>query len=198
MTVSGKGLTTYGPLSILVTPDMISNILVNTSSGTTYVVSSDFYGGAIVTATFSNTGSCSSNEGISIAIKDVIPWTRLYCSFVSVGGCSCWGWNGDNGYGTGINLTGNLKPYSAASGDFTRNEFNVWNLPQFIKYFSACDNNSTNYMHTTYLVGSSRGFDMYCRRKSMATLVGPSHGRACTPVSINHGSVTISKMRIII
>lgn len=185
----------YGKRSYRVTPAMISTVNIDTTGRTSYTISQDSAGGAIVTVTMNQnlSNGCSSNNGFSIAILDVIPWNRLYCKFVSTGIASCWGWNGNNGYGSGLtNANGNLLAYSAGSGDFTKNEVNVWNLPQFNKYFSACDNNSTNYMHGDYAVGSTREFDMFVRRNSMSSLAGPSHGRTCS----NAGTLTVSNMFI--
>jgi hypothetical protein len=189
--------TVYGKSSILITPNDINNVIVDNTGRTTYTVTTAANGGAIVTvdmlADLSN--SCASNNGVFIELKDTIEWTRLYVRFISTGVASCWGWNGNNGYGSGFTSTqaqGNLRAYNESLGDFTKNEFNVWNLPQFQKYFSACDNNSTNYMHSSFQVGTSRGFDMFCRRNNTAVLAGPSHGRTCS----NTGSLIISDMRI--
>jgi hypothetical protein len=189
--------TTYGKQSILVTPDLIEDIIIDTTGRTTYTIGTETNGAAIVTATmlFNTANGCSSNNGIFIRIKDVIPWRKIYVSFISTGVASCWGWNGNNGYGAGMTSSqqqGNLLSYNASLGDFTRNEFNVWNLPQFRKYFSACDNNSDNYMHGSFAVGTSRGFDIYSRRNNMGVLAGPSHGRTC----MNNGTITMTNMRI--
>jgi hypothetical protein len=189
--------TTYSKFSLMVTPSMIDSVVTDTTGRTTYTVTEAADGSAIVTVTMNRdiANSCGSNNGVRVLIKDAIPWRRLYVSFLSTGTASCWGWNGDNGYGTGLSgANGNLLAYSSAAGDFTRFESNVWNLPQFRKYFSACDNNSDNYMHGSYAIGASRGFDMYCRRNSMASLAGPSHGRTCSV----DGTITFRNMRIIL
>ena len=185
----------YGKKSYRVTPAMISTVNIDTTGRTSYAITEDSSGGAIVTVTMTSdpTNGCNSNNGFSIDILDVIPWNRMSCRFVSTGAASCWGWNGNNGSGAGLTRpTGNLFAYSAGSGDSTRNEFNVWDLPQFTKAFSACDNASTNYMHGTYQVGSSRGFDMFVRRNSMSLPAGPSHGRTCSGL----GTVVVSNMFI--
>jgi hypothetical protein len=186
--------TLYGKISKLVTPADINNIYVATNSSTTYVTNTDVSGAATITFSFINDG-CSTNGGFFIELKDTIKWETIHMRFVSTGAAACWGWNGNNGYGAGLTSTqtqGNLKAYDESFGDFTKNEFNVWNLPQFRKYFSACDNNSDNYMHPSFLVGSSRGFDMYCRRNNMDALAGPSHGRACS----TEGTLTVSNIWI--
>lgn len=188
--------TGYGKYSLSVTPGMIDSVVTDTTGRTSYTVTTDSLGAAIVSVSMTkDANGCSSNNGVKILIKDIIPWTKLYVRFLSTGTASCWGWNGNNGYGSGLDTpNGNLFAYNESLGDFTKFENNVWNLPQFDKYFSACDNQSYNYMHGNYAVGSSRGFDMYCRRNSMDSLAGPSHGRTC---SLN-GTITISNMRIIL
>jgi len=119
----------------------------------------------------------------------------MHCTFTSTGVGSCWGWNGNNGYGAGLlTPTGNLSRYNESLGDFTYNEFNVWNLPQFRKYFSACDNTPDNYMHGSFQVGTSRGFTMFSRRSNTNALSGPSHGRTCT----NSGTITFSSIKVVI
>jgi hypothetical protein len=181
----------------LITPDLIDSVVVDTSGRTTYTITTGSDGGAIVNVTMNNdpANSCASNNGVVVLIKDFVRWTGVHCNFTSTGGASCWGWNGSNGYGAGISTpTGNLSVYNEALGDVTYNEFNVWNLPQFRKYFSACDNNSDNYMHGSYLVGTSRGFTMFNRRSTMGSLAGPSHGRTC---SVN-GTVVISSIKVVI
>lgn len=190
-TVNG-GRTLY-----LITPDLIDSVITDTTGRTSYTVTTGSDGGAVVTVTMSlnSANTCASNNGVRIAIKDFVRWTGIHCTYTSTGVASCWGWSGNNGYGSGLTSpTGNLSGYSEASGDFTYNEFNVWNLPQFRKYFSACDNNSDNYMHSNYAVGSSRGFTMFSRRSTMASLAGPSHGRTCSGT----GTITFSSMKVVI
>ena len=181
----------------LITPDLIDSVVVDTSGRTSYTITTGSNGGAIVnvTMTYDSANSCASNNGVVILLKDFVKWTGLHCSFTSTGAASCWGWNGDNGYGAGLTTpTGNLSAYNANLGDFTYNEFNVWDLPQFRKYFSACDNNSDNYMHGNYQVGSSRGFTMFNRRSNMNSLAGPSHGRTCNTT----GNIIFSSIKVII
>jgi len=188
--------TFYSKFSKIIKPEDINDIIVDTSGRTTYTIGTDATGAAIINVVMlPAVNTCESNNGVFVQLKDTIQWQNLYVRFISTGAASCWGWNGNNAYGSGLSSTqrqGNLKAYNAGLGDFTKNEFNVWNLPQFQKYFSACDNNSDNYMHSSFLVGSSRGFDMYCRRNDMNILAGPSHGRTC---SVN-GTLTISNIRI--
>lgn len=191
MSINIKGKTVYGKRSVLITPDMIDSVDIGTDiTGTTYNITTDNDGYAVVTTTFIATG-CPANLGCWVKIKDIIPWTTIHCGFIATGTAACWGWNGNNGYGAGIgDKTGNLLAYSETYGDYTSNELNVWNLPQFKKYFSACDNNTDNYMR----YNSIRGFDMYCRRKNMSSLAGPSHGRTCSGA----GTIVIKNIRIVI
>jgi hypothetical protein len=183
----------------LITPDLIDSVVTDTTGRTSYTITTGADGGAIVTVTMIGAlpNGCASNNGVVVLLKDFVKWTRVHCTFTSTGTSSCWGWNGDNGYGAGLTTpTGNLAAYNANAGDFTYNEFNVWNLPQFRKYFSACDNNSDNYMHNSFRVGASRGFTMFSRRSSMHSLAGPSHGRTCTAVV--DGTITFSSMKVVI
>jgi hypothetical protein len=178
----------------MVTPSMIDSVVTDTTGRTTYTVTEAADGSAVVTVTMNQdvANGCSSNNGVRILIKDVILWRRLYVRMFTTGTAACWGWNGDNGYGNGLSGPGgNLLAYNAGLGDFTRLENNVWNLPQFRKYFSACDNNADNYMRFN---STGRSFDMYCRRNSMAALAGPSHGRTCS----SNGTIVFSNMRIVL
>ncbi len=187
----------YSKFSKIITPEDINDIIVDVLGRTTYSIDTDLRGGIVINVnmTLNSSNTCQSNNGIFVQLKDTIEWKNLYVRFISTGTASCWGWNGNNGFGSGFSSTqaqGNLLAYNENLGDFTKNEFNVWDLPQFRKYFSACDNNSDNYMHSSFLVGSSRGFDMYCRRNDMNILAGPSHGRTCS----GSGTLIISNMRI--
>ena len=181
----------------LVTPDLIDSVVTDTSGRTTYSITTGSDGGAVVTVTMNldSANTCNSNNGVVVLIKDFIKWTGVHCSFTSTGAASCWGWNGNNGYGVGLSTpTGNLSTYNEALGDVTYGEFNVWNLPQFRKYFSACNNNADNYMHGSFQVGSSRGFTMFSRRSNLSSLAGPSHGRTCS----SNGTIVFSSMKVVI
>lgn len=187
----------YGKSSILITPEDINDVILDSTGRSTYTITTNVDGSAIVTVNMllNSSNSCGSNNGVFVQLKDTMEWNNLYVRFISTGVASCWGWNGNNSYGSGLSPSqsqGNLLSYNEGLGDFTKNEFNVWNLPQFRKYFSACDNNSDNYMHGSFQVGSLRGFDMYCRRNNMSLLGGPSHGRTCS----NTGTLIISNMII--
>lgn len=188
--------TVYSKTSLLVTPSMIEDIIIDTNGRTTYSISVDENGAARVTATMptDTSNGCASSNGIFVRIKDVIPWTRLYVRMLSTGTAACWGWCGNNDDGAGMSTQqhqGNMLPYSEALGDYTKNEFNVWDNPQFSKSWNRCDNNANNYMRFN---SSGRGFDLFCRRNSMATLAGPSHGRTCSST----GTVTFTNMRVLI
>lgn len=138
--------------SIIVTPDMIDSVIVDVTGQSTYLITTDYDGSAIVTVTMISNG-CITATGVNVLLKDTILWDRLHCTFTLTGYGSCWGFNGNNGYGSGLTatqLTGNLLAYNAALGDSTREESNVWDRPQFTKRFSACDNASNNYMHGSY------------------------------------------------
>jgi len=188
---------TGGKTLYLVTPDLIDSVVIDTTGRTSYTVTTGPDGGAVVTVTMlvNPINGCQSNNGARVVIKDFVRWTKMHCTYTSTGTAACWGWNGNNGYGAGLTTpTGNMTTYNAALGDFTYNEFNVWNLPQFRKYFSACDNNTDNYMHPSYLVGASRGFTMFTRRATMSSLAGPSHGRTCSGT----GTIIFSSMKVLI
>ncbi len=186
--------TTYGKISHLIRPVDIDNIIIDTSDRTTYSISTDPRGGAVITCSMlrNTANGCSSNNGISLQLVDVFNWTRVYCKFFSTGTASCFGWNGNNGYGldmTSSQRQGNLLAYNESNNDFTRNEFNVWELSAYRKYFSGCDNNADNYMRFNT---TGRSFDIYSRRNNMNILAGPSHGRTCS----SDGTVVISRIFI--
>lgn len=188
--------TLYGKDSMLVTPSMIEDIIVDNTGRTTFTINVEENGAARVVANMvlNSSNNCQSNNGIFIRIKDVIPWNRLYVRILSTGTASCHGWNGNNDYGSGMNSTqqsGNLLNFNQSAGDYTKNEFNVWDNPTYVRSFRMCDNNANNYMRFN---SSGRGWDMFCRRNSMATLAGPSHGRTCSTT----GTVTFTNMRIMI
>jgi hypothetical protein len=184
-----------GPYSVSITPAMIEDIIVDTSGRTTYTVETDLNGAAKITATMltNSANGCQSNSSIFVQLKDIFPWTRVYSRFFTTGTAACWGWNGNNGYGEGRTSSerqGHLLAYNASLKDFTKNEFNVWNSPQYRKYFSACDNNADNYMRFN---STGRSFDISSRRNNMEVLAGPSHGRTCSGT----GTVIISNIRIV-
>jgi hypothetical protein len=196
------GAINGGPRSYLITPELIDSINVDTNGLTFYSVSTDQNGGAVITVDMPSnlSNGCNSNNGVSVLIGNFVPWTRMHCTYTNtLGIASCWGWGGNNGYGAGLSTpTGNMLAYNATAGDFTYDEVNVWNLSQFNKYFSACDNNSTNYMHGSYAIGGAtgppRGFSMFSRRNNMSLPAGPAHGRTCS----GYGRLVISNMKVVI
>jgi hypothetical protein len=186
--------TIYGKFSHLITPADIDTVIIDTSGRTSFTISTDSTGGAVITCTMTadSSNSCNSNNGIFVQLKDVFDWTRVACNFFSTGTAACWGWNGDNTRGVGMTSSqqrGNLLPYNESLGDTTKYEFNVWELPEFAKKFLACDNNADNYMRFN---SSGRSFNLYSRRDNMNLLAGPSHARTCSGT----GTVVISRIFI--
>jgi hypothetical protein len=70
-----------------------------------------------------------------------------------------------------------MIPWSSDSGYLFMDSFNSFELPQFTPKSFACDNDSTNFLHGSFIVGANRGFTMLSRRTGI--YAGPTHGRAC-------------------
>lgn len=117
-------------------------------------------------------GGCDSS-GFAIKIKSQFNWSYLICKFYCEGYASCWNFNTD-----GYSPSSGMLSWSSASGDQLYDSVNAFEYSQYTKKSSACDNDSTNFMHSGYAQTSTRSFYMLSRRNGTSS-AGPTHGRAC-------------------
>ena len=167
--------TFYNQDGFVITQGHISAINVSTSSFSSY-----FLDGAYPGWEFAMSSVGCSSTGFNIIIDDSkIPftWTKIawktWVNFAS----SCWNFaDSNNAYGSGAH---NIAGWSPSNGDAVSRCFNSFELPQYALKMGACDNNSDNFMHGSYLTGSFRSWNMY-RRRSGSSAAGPAAGFACT------------------
>lgn len=122
---------------------------------------------------FQHGNSGCDSSGFAIKIKSVYQWSYLICKFYCEGYASCWNFNAD-----GYSPSSGMLSWSEGAGDLLFDSVNAFELPQFTKKSNACDNDSTNFMHSGYAVSASRSFYMLSRRNGTSS-AGPTHGRAC-------------------
>ena len=162
--------TLYGHRFRYVTANMVD--AVNTS-GTSSIISSGNDSNGRYKLSFQHSNSGCDSSGFAIKIKKDIEWSYLMCDFYMEGTASCWNFNCD-----GYSPSSGMLSWDSASGDLFMDSFNSFELSQYTKKSSACDNNSDNFMHSGYYTGSNRGFTMLSRRNG-TLYAGPTHGRAC-------------------
>jgi hypothetical protein len=162
--------TLYGYRFRKVTANMVDAVQTS-GTGTINNSGNDSNGFYRLEYTHGNCGCDSS--GFSIKIKRDIEWSFLMCDYYLEGGASCWNFNTD-GYSPSSGMVG----WSSGNGDLFMDSFNSFELPQFTPKSSACDNDSTNFLHGGFIVGANRGFTMLSRRNG-TLYAGPTHGRAC-------------------
>lgn len=117
-------------------------------------------------------GGCDSS-GFAIKIKSQYNWSRLICKFYCEGYASCWNFNAD-----GYSPASGMITWDSGSGDQLYDSVNAFEYTQFTKKSNACDNDPTNFMHSSFAVSSTRSFYMLSRRNGTSS-AGPTHGRAC-------------------
>jgi len=101
------------------------------------------------------------NSKFYVEIKDNKPWTKISYVLYMVGTASCWNFNQNGSYGTG-----NLLNFDLSAGDRVFAGENSFELPQFTTKMFACDNDSTNFYHNAFIVGSYRKFYVTRRRNT--------------------------------
>lgn len=129
------------------------------------------------TFTMNNVG-CGST-GFNLIIRDSnIPfvWSKIswktYIGFTS----SCWSFANTNGtYGTGNH---NILSWNSSLDSISKPK-NCWELSQYTLKMNACDNNTDNFLHSSYATGSFRYWNMV-RRRNGTLSAGPAAGFACT------------------
>ena len=169
--------TLYGYRFRRVTANMVDAVQ---TSGSSTINSSGNDSNGYYRMAFQHQNSGCDSSGFAIKIKRDIEWSFLICDFYLEGAASCWSFNAD-----GYSPSSGMLSWSSASGDLFMDSYNSFDLPQFTKQSGACDNDPTNFMHGSYLVGSNRGFTMLSRRNG-TSYAGPTHGRAC-----NSGGYTV-------
>lgn len=153
-----------------VTTSMVDSIQ---TSGIGTVISSGDDSNGYYRVQYNHQNSGCDNSGFAIKIKRNIEWSYLICDFYMEGTASCWNFNCD-----GYSPSSGMLNWDASSGDLFMDSFNSFELSQYTKKSSACDNDPTNFMHSGYFTGSNRGFTMLSRRNG-TLYAGPTHGRAC-------------------
>jgi len=124
---------------------------------------------------FTNAGSgCGLPVSFYIELRDSVAWSNISCEFYLVGTASCWSFN-QAGHGA---VAGNLISYNSTIDTITAAK-NCFELPQFTKQMTICDNATTNMLHSSFAVGAFRSFRINRRRSSLVTPAGISHGRDC-------------------
>jgi len=162
--------TLYGQRFRRVTANMVDSVQ---TSGTGTIISAGNDSNGYYRMQYNHQNAGCDSSGFAIKIERDIEWSFLMCDFYLEGGASCWNFNTD-GYSPSSGMLG----WSSSSGDLFMDSFNSFELPQFTPKSSACDNDSTNFLHGGFIVGANRGFTMLSRRNG-TSYAGPTHGRAC-------------------
>lgn len=122
---------------------------------------------------FQHGNSGCDSSGFAIKIKSQYNWSRLICKFYCEGYASCWNFNAD-----GYSPTSGMLTYDESAGDRIFDYLNCFEYSQYTKKSNACDNDVSNFMHSSYAYSSSRSFWMSSRRNGTSS-AGPTMGRAC-------------------
>lgn len=112
-----------------------------------------------------DSGGCGSGTDSSfyVEIKDNPSWTKISYQLYLTGTAACWsfnssGWTGNN----------NLLQFDSSIDKFYYGN-NSFELPQFTYKVQACDNDSTNFWHGAFQVGTYRSFFITRRRDTSTT-----------------------------
>lgn len=176
----------YGQTGLLIQDSHISSI---TNTNITTVNTNGNVGSGFVYSITTPGDGCTDNNGFVILLRDIIPWTKIsYRVRFSGSGASCWAFNQGSSYGTSGH---NILSWNSSIDKVTKCT-NSFELSQFALKMNACDNNSNNFLHGSYRVGSYQEFTAIRRRDSMASLAGPAIGLQC------NGAVTVKISEIIV
>lgn len=179
---------TYGQKGYRVTQAQVSQVV---TTGGTLLESGDRQGGFYVKFQHDQAGCGGPESGVFIEISNFISWSYVSMEFYLTGNAACWDFNnGTRATNIGNSASGNLLTFNSALDAVTKAE-NCFELPQFTLQMSACDNNSNNFFHGSYNVGSYKTFRIVRRRNQNGNLAGPMHARSCN--STGTGSDTIIK-----
>lgn len=170
----------YGSNSKRVTEADINQIIY--ANGTILEQGTGSDGGFFVKFQFDTGGCGSTPDGyIKVELKDNIPWSKVSFEIYNSGSASCWSYNQGS-------YSGNLLSFNS-SLDRIFNSVNCFELPQYTKTMNACDNASTNFLHSTYKTGTYNSFYITRRRDVGAGLAQITHQRSCN--SAGTGSFVI-------
>jgi hypothetical protein len=150
--------TLYGAASRRIT---LTDINFVTMQATTIITSGiDTSGGYYITFQVDGVGCVPSpnNPYVVIELKDNPPWTMITYEMYFTTTSSCWNFNSG-----GTNGTGGLLAYDPLI-DRVFNCVNSFELPQYTKQMSVCDNAATNFLHYTHATGTFRSFFVTRRR----------------------------------
>lgn len=148
--------------------------LLTVANGTVLSSGEDSYGGYFIKFQFDNNGcGVTPDSRFSIELKDQTPWTNISYEAYNQGTAACWDFNAGGTFGLG-----NLLAYNSSIDTISR-AVNCFELPQFTKKMSACDNNSDNFMHGNFFVGSYRSFFVTRRRNLTTSLANLNFQRSC-------------------
>jgi hypothetical protein len=165
---------------------------ISVSNLTNCTLSSSGSDGVYGSWTFNMQNVGCGSTGFNLIINDAtVPfvWTRIAWRTRIEFGSSCWSFANSNGdYGTGNH---NISAWNVSLGDSVTKPTNCWELPQYTLKMSACDNNSDNFEHATYMTGTFRQWSMV-RRRNGTSSAGPAAGFACT----GGGTCTISQVLV--
>lgn len=185
--------TKYGKTSRRITPSDISSVTVNNmtliSSG------SDARGGYFYSG-YVNTGAGGCGSGVEPSILINIKNTALdnwrVITFKTFGTftASCWSLNVSS-------WANNLLAMDTSLGDGFSRSTNCFELSQFTKQTSACDNEPTNAFHSSFYVGTFREFYQTRRRNSLSTEAGPAMQLSCNSTGAS-SIITISDIYVML
>jgi hypothetical protein len=152
--------------------DINAITLVNSS----ILLQSDINGGAEIQIQHAG-NACITTSSFYIELKDTIAWTNITCEFNLTSKASCWGFNTAS-----YSSIGNLLAFNPVIDTISRS-VNCFELPQFSKVMTACDNATGNMYHNSFAVGTYRSFFVSRRRNVGVGLAGISHGLSCIGVN---------------
>lgn len=183
----------YGKKPHYITADLVDTVTI---TNCTTVSNGNDSNGRYALEVYHNTGGCGTTDhsAINILIKDFIPWTILIYDVYVSGSAACWSFNQGTSYNQG---THNILSFNS-SLDPVYKAKNCWEYPQFALKMTACDNNSDNFFHGNFKVGSYASWTAVRRRDTNAAgLAGVAAGRSCNTTGT--GSVTrISNIRVVL
>lgn len=149
----------YGTNSRKITLSDINQVVQANCTQLDSGVDSD--GGYYIKMQINNFGCGGSpNSKFYVELKDNKAWTKISYEVYIEGVASCWNFNNYGSYGFG-----NLLEFDVNQDKifYSKNSFE---LPQFAKKMNACDNNSDNFYHTSFKVGTFRSFFVTRRRNT--------------------------------
>jgi len=159
----------YGINSHRIKPGDINQVIF--TNGVVNSNGADSSGGFFIQFQFDSPGCGQPDSSIRVELKDPIPWTKITYEVYNVGSASCWSYNQGS-------FAGNLLGFDV-NQDRLFNCVNSFELPQYAKKMTACDNNSDNFLHGSYKTGSFNSFFVTRRRNSPSTLAQIAHQRSC-------------------